>query len=252
MRFSTKIISLAVVCFLTFVVAIFPARAGLALLVPVGIEAFGVTGTIWQGQAKLINASGQQLRNTEWDLSFARLLIGQIGGNFSTRASSGFVEGFGTISLGGTIRVQDARAGMDAGMLQALGAAPALNGQISIRLDELELSDNWPVLLVGEGQVINLSSPLMGRGEAAQIGNARINFDTTTETTEGTVTGKISDDGGPLQIDGTLLLTKPANYSLKVRLKARPGAPKALQQNLEFLGSPESDGTRIFQLAGSL
>jgi general secretion pathway protein N len=252
MRFPSKLIALAVACSLTFVVAGFPARAGFALLAPVGIEAFGVTGTIWQGQAKLINAGGQQLRNTEWNLSSARLLLGQVGGNISTRASGGFVEGFGTIGLGGTIRIQDARAGMDAGMLQAVGAAPALNGQISIRLDELELSDNWPVQLVGEGQVLNLSSPLMGRGEAAQLGNLKISFDTTTETTEDTVTGKISDDGGPLQIDGILLLTKPANYSIKVRLKARPGAPQALQQNLEFLGSPESDGTRIFQLAGSL
>jgi hypothetical protein len=58
--------------------------------------------------------------------------------------------------------------------------------------------------------------------------------------------------GGPLELKGTILLRPPGSYTLKARVKARDSAPEALKKNLEFLGAPESDGMRIFQLAGSI
>ena len=106
--------------------------------------------------------------------------------------------------------------------------------------------------LIGRAEVLNLSSPLMGRGEAAQIGNFALEFDSTTESEAGTLTGTISDTGGPLELKGSLLLVAPGSYTLKTRLKARPDAPEAMQNNLKFLGSPMADGRRIFELAGTL
>ena len=92
----------------------------------------------------------------------------------------------------------------------------------------------------------------MGRGEAALIGNFALDFDSSTETDPAMLTGKISDTGGPLELSGNLLLAAPASYTLKTRLKARPDAPKSMETNLAFLGSPEADGSRIFEFAGSL
>jgi hypothetical protein len=252
MPLKTKLIGLGIACFLIFVVALFPARVGFALLAPAEVSGFGINGSIWHGSARIINAGGMQLRNTEWNLALSRLLLGRFGGEFKTRWNNGFAEGFGTISLGGTLRLSETLASFDAAMLQPLLGTPSLGGQISLQLTKLELSDNWPHQLIGKSELRNLSSPLMGRGEAGLIGSLEVSFDTSTETESDTVTGKIRDIGGPIEATGTLLLIKPADYTLKARLKARPEAPAALQQNIEMLGSPEGDGTRIFQFAGSL
>ena len=252
MRPNLKLVGLGLACFFVFLVALLPARAVFTLLPANLVSGFGVSGTIWNGSAKIINARGQQLRNTEWDIALSQLLLGRLGGDFKTRWESGFVEGFGTISLGGTIRLSEIEGSLDASALPVAPGTTRLDGQISLRIDELELQDNWPRHLVGHAEVSNLSSPLMGSGAAALIGSFALDFDSTAEPDSESITGKISDTGGPLELSGVLLLAPPANYTLKTRLKARADAPASLQNNLTFLGAAEADGWRLFELAGTL
>jgi general secretion pathway protein N len=247
-----KLLTLAVACFLVFFVTMLPARVVFAVFMPNSVQGFGVEGSIWKGSARIINVAGQQLRNTEWDLALSRLVIGQLGGDFKTRWGSGFAEGFGSISMAGTIRLSDAQASFDVALLNSLLGIPKVGGQISLQIEDLEVIDSWPRRLSGSGEIRNLSSPLMGNGAADLIGNVAVEFDTATETDTQTITGQIYDTGGPLELKGTILLTPPGNYDLSTRLKTRPDAPKVLQQNLQFLGSPESDGSHIFKLAGSI
>jgi hypothetical protein len=141
---------------------------------------------------------------------------------------------------------------VDAAMVNSLLNLPQLGGQFSLDIQELELVDNWPHRLTGSLDIRNLASPLMGSGAADLIGNIAVIFDSGTETDSGVLTGRIRDTGGPLELQGTLVLTPPANYDLDARVKARPNAAKALKDNLQFLGSPESDGSRIFKFAGSI
>ena len=247
-----KLLTLGIACFLVFFLTMLPARIVFAVFMPNSVQGFGVEGSIWNGRARIINVAGQQLRNTEWNLALSRLALGQIGGNFKTRWGSGFAEGFGSISMTGTLRLRDAQASFDVGLLNALLGIPKIGGQISLKIKDLEVINNWPHLLSGSGEIRNLSSPLMGRGAADLIGNVAVEFDTATETDTQTITGQIQDTGGPLELSGTVLLTPPGNYDLSTRLKTRRDAPKELRDNLQFLGSPESDGSYIFKLAGSI
>jgi general secretion pathway protein N len=252
MRIDKRLAALGLACGLVFLISSLPARVVLAIVTPAEISTFGVNGTIWQGSARIIGFNGQQFRNTEWQLSIPRLFIGQIGGDFKTRWGDGFMEGFGTISLTGTIILGETRASFNAASLEPLLGIPRVGGQVSLQLSELEVKENWPYRLVGTGEIRNFSSPLMGTGPADIIGNVSLDFDTATETDGDAITGKLTDLGGPLELKGNLLLRPPGSYTLKARLKARPDAPEALSKNLEFLGPPEADGMRVFQLAGSI
>jgi general secretion pathway protein N len=252
MRPNLKLVGLGLACFIVFLIALLPARAVFALLPADTINAFGVSGSIWNGSAKIINASGQQLRNTEWDIALSQMLLGRLGGEFKTRWNGGFIEGYGSISLGGTIRLSDTQGSVDASALPVAAGSTRLSGQISLRIDELVLTDNWPRHLVGHAEVTNLTSPLMGRGSAGLIGNFAVDFDSNEEPGTDAITGKITDIGGPLELKGSLLLSAPANYTLKTRLKARADAPDTLRNNLDFLGAADADGSRVFDLAGSL
>jgi hypothetical protein len=252
MRIDRKTGGFFLACFSVFLLLFFPARAGFWLLAPAGVSGFGFAGTLWNGSSQIIRTENLQLRDTQWDLALLRLLRGQLAGDIETRWNGGFVEGFAAISVGGDITLQDARATLDASALQAAFNTPPMSGEISLEVTGLELRDRWPQYLVANAEVRNLSSPMLGSGADAMLGSFALSFDTTTETEVGTVTGKISDTGGPLEVNGALLLTQPTQYSLKVRVKPRDETSLALRRNLDFLGPPEADGARIFQLAGSI
>lgn len=252
MRISAKAALASLLVFLVFLVVQFPAGVAFRLAAPDGVSGFGFNGTVWNGSARIVRIGGQELRNTEWDLSVLRLLTGSLAGQFKSRWADGFIEGYGRINLGGTLTLDNARAAFGASVFQSVFGIPRVGGQASIAIDSLELRDNWPYRLVAKGELRNLSSPLMGRGDADIIGDLAFEFDTNTETDEATITGQLSDIGGPLELRGTLVLAPPGNYELSTRIKARPDAPESLRKNLEFLGRPEADGTRIFQLAGSI
>jgi len=237
---------------LTFTIMLFPARTAFGWLAPAGVSAFGIEGTIWRGRARIISASGVQLRNTEWDLALLPLLTGRLAGDINTRWGGGFLEGYGSLGIGGSIRLRNATVSFDVGMLESRVGIGDIGGQVSARLDELEVIDSWPTRLIGTGEIRDLFSAMMGQGTPQTVGSIGFAFDTTTETASDVVTGQLRDIGGPLELSGTLILTPPGNYDLKTRIKARPNAPRALQNNLSFLGPAEPDGTRFFQLAGSI
>lgn len=235
-----------------FFLSQFPASSAVGWFAPAEMGAFGVSGTVWNGKARLISVGGLQFRNSEWNLSLPGLLIGRLGADFSSRWEGGFIEGYGAVTLTGVIRLEDMHGSFDIAALQGLLGTPEIGGIANVRFSKAVIRDNWPHLLVGEGELRSLSSPLMGSGGAQFIGDISFTFDTATETDTGTITGRLEDTGGPLLLSGTLILTPPSNYALKTKVGARNNAPESLRRNLEFLGAADADGTRLFELAGSL
>ncbi|MDP7271993.1 MAG: type II secretion system protein N, partial [Gammaproteobacteria bacterium] len=143
-----KLAAVGLALALLFMLRMFPAHVAFAILTPAEVTGFGINGTVWQGSARIINANGQQLRNTEWDLALSRLFIGRLGGDFKTRWGDGFLEGFGTISVLGTIALTDARASFSAASLESVIGIPRVGGQVSLQLRELQVKENWPHRLV--------------------------------------------------------------------------------------------------------
>lgn len=250
MRLNKLFLVLGGTAFLVFLLAMLPARI-IFLTLPEPVQAFGVEGSIWRGSARIIDTGGLQIRNTEWKIELSQLLLARVGGEFKTRWNGGFAEGNASLGLGGSLIVRDTRSAMDAAPLAQAVGAPPIAGQVSIELEELELQDMWPASLKGRGEIRNLSSSLMGQGAAAQIGNVAIEF-TGEQNTDESIIGLIKDIGGPLEINGTLQLTPDRAYDLKTRVKARPGAPEQLRNNLQYLGSPADDGSHEFGLQGSV
>lgn len=235
-----------------FALARFPAATAFAWFAPADVGAFGVDGTLWSGRARIISSGGLQFRNTEWELQPGQLLLGRIGGPLKTRWAGGFLEGTGYISFGGAYSLRDAVLSMDISSLEAAGSLGNIGGQLTAELAELDLVDGWPTRVIGTGELRDLSSGMMGNGAPQPIGDIGFEFNTAAETAEDVVTGLLRDTAGPLEIDGTLVLTPPNNYELKTRLRPGDATPRPLLNNLNFLGAPEPDGTYLFQLAGSL
>ncbi|MGI9292208.1 MAG: type II secretion system protein N, partial [Gammaproteobacteria bacterium] len=222
------------------------------LLIPAHIaQGFGAEGTVWNGRVRIINAGGQQLRNTEWNIALSRMLIGQLGIDFKTRWSGGFAEGFAATGITGKLVFKNTMASMDIGMLSQMMNIPQLGGQASLNLSEAVIVNNWPSTLNGELEIRNLTSSLIGSGSAELLGNVAVSFDGVTDE-DGSLNGMLRDTGGPLELNGTLSLSPPSNYVVDAGVKARPQAGKNLQNSLQFIGQRDPDGRYPFSLAGSL
>ncbi len=252
MKNPRHLAGLGVVCVLLFAISLFPARLAFQLLAPDGISAFGLRGTVWKGSADVIDLPGLQLRNTEWDLAGWRLLTGQLGADFKSRWNGGFAEGYAATSIFTDLLLNDTQANLTGAWLSAMAGLPDITGQIAITIDQLELDEMWPEQLIGIMRIQDLSSTLIGAGGDGLLGNVVAEFDGADDAEAEIVTGRIRDDGGPLELDGTLTLQKPANYSLSVTVKPRASAAAALRQNLQFLGSADANGAYLFELGGSL
>jgi len=68
----------------------------------------------------------------------------------------------------------------------------------------------------------------------------------------GTLTGDLSDIGGPLQVTGTLQLKPDRSYLIEGLIAPRPDAPSDVVNTLQFLGAADAQGRRPFSLAGTL
>ena len=245
-----KLAGFGLICFICFAVVSCPARVPFLLVDPSLVKASGVRDTLWSGSAAQIDVAGTLLSNTQWNLDLSRLLLGQIGGDIETRWDGGFASGFMTSSVLGTIRAKNVDVNLQAAWVAGITGMPGLDGQVNVVLDKLTVTEQWPRELVGVIKIANLSSTLLGSGAAGQLGNIKVDFEPAKENSDA-ITGIIRDEGGPLELNGTLVLTRPNNYSIDVQLKARPSASRMLQQNMFVLGSPDSNGAYTFQLAGS-
>ena len=86
------------------------------------------------------------------------------------------MEGNGSVSITGSVNLNETRAAFDAVILQPIFSTPQLGGQISLDITAASFKglSEWPSNLVGRAEARNLSSPLMGRGQSAEIGNIAI------------------------------------------------------------------------------
>ncbi|MBW4053198.1 MAG: type II secretion system protein N [Proteobacteria bacterium] len=67
----------------------------------------------------------------------------------------------------------------------------------------------------------------------------------------GEPTGELRDLGGPLSVQGKVVLTAQPGYDLSGYVTPRPSAVPALIHAIEFLGTPDAQGRRRFALSGS-
>lgn len=252
MRRSSLFASVGIASFALFAIAGIPARiisSQLDKIVPGGLS--GVEGTVWSGRVRSLNINGWQLRDTHWDMNPAALLLGRLSASLTTRTAGGEITTHASVSLSGAISVRNLEAAGPIVPIAAKFNLPVSGGRYRFRLSALDITDAWPTSLVGSGQVTGVPLNIMG-GAGGPTGNYAVVFDAETVPEDGRLSGTLSDDGGPVEVGGNIVLTPPMNYVVQAKLKARPGASAEITQALNFAGPADPDGRREISMAGSL
>jgi hypothetical protein len=236
--------------FLVFTLWSFPATIGFTIIAPDKVAGFGVRGSLWNGEAQLININGIKIQQAHWHVNPFRLVVGRIAGNATARWRNGLIEADYSFGLSGDVSIRELQATFNLNQLETQMNVPGISGEASIQIKKLDWVKGWVSQVIGRGEVRNLSATLIPAGTKQALGSYELLFSQTAISDTAPVTGKLRDTGGPLELNGTLVLKPPTAYEFEARIKSRPSATAALTDSIALLPLG-TDGARQLILAGS-
>jgi len=245
-------LALGVGAYIAFTLAAFPAGTALRWWAPPGMTFQGVEGTLWSGGAASGSAAGFTAQDLRWRVRPWSLLLGRVSASVEARFPDGFVS-TDVVATPSRVQLTALRGGTSLPSLVGLLPVRGIRGQASVAFDSIEIENGWPSSAVGELKLAGLeAAPFIPNGTAdlLALGDYTVTF---TPALEGGLAARFVDNGGPLEVSGTVALDAGRAYTLDALIEARPGAPEALLQGLDVMTSePDAEGRRRLTLTGSL
>jgi general secretion pathway protein N len=218
-------------------VAMFPARLALAWFAPPGLQAWGVTGTLWQGRAAELALNNRSLGSLSWDARSGSFLVLRPTYDLELRRPDGYLRtraGFSLLS--DRQQVKDLEAALELSTLPPAIVPAGVAGQVRISLQRLELERGWPTSLAGRAAVASLDLP----GVILTLGP----FEFVFPDQPGPPVGEIRSVGGPLAVDGRIELPEIGRWHFSADLGPGENAPRELVEGLAFVGEDIGGGRR--------
>ena len=242
-------IALGVIVFLATLVIQIPAAVAYRWLAPDTIRLTGINGTLWGGRARLGSVEVLGFQDLKWDLKPTRLLLGRVAADVSMQLGEGFLEGGIATGLSGNSLIADELKGScSLANFKDLVPIAGLGGILNLDLKRLVIDRGIPSEAEGSIRVGRLTVAAAG-GDI--LGDYQLTFEESLP--EEGIAGRIKDLGtGPFEVAGSLRVAADGNFALQGTIKSRPSAPAHLHGMLQFLGPEAPDGSREFDLTGSL
>ena len=241
------LLALGIGAFLVLAFVTLPASAVLSFFQPPGVTLAGVSGTLWNGRAQAVRSGTLHLGSVEWHLDILSLFTGKLGANVKVTRTDGFAQGH--VAAGpGRITLRGFNASVPVNALPANVVRGGWTGTLNLKLTELALDNSWPVAANGTIEVTDLVGPA---NRPAAMGSYKVVFPEGAAGGD-TLTGQLSDNGGPFAVNGTVELKKNRSYLVTGLVATRPGAPGDVVRALEILGEPDDQGRRQFSIEGTM
>jgi hypothetical protein len=234
---------LVVAAFSVTVLIRLPATA-LTLLLPHQVHCDDPSGTLWQGACGQFQGGGLALNDLHWTLHPGSLLGARL--RLDLQCGDPRAAGRGTVTVrpGGDVEIETLSA-----QLPLMGGLPFFptgwSGEIDLAIPRAQLASGRLAAIVGTATVQQLRSIR----PALELGSLQLEF---PPAVAGPAVGSLRDLGGPLALQGTVQLTPDGGFELNAMLAARDPANADLQQMLQLLGPPDSQGRHELSLSGTL
>ncbi len=247
----------AVISYVVFLIVTLPASIGFSFIknnpqLNRQLQFSSVTGTVWSGSASSVHISGINIGQLDWDLNLLPLFLGRLSVYIKVKnqqASASTVSGTGTIAISvfGDIKVDNFTATFPIDLLTPVmyGFPARFSGDVNMHIDSLSLV---------KGSRINLKSRIVV-SKAGLVSPQRIEYGDILIQASPQLYGSqfvLTDQGGPLILDGNIKIKGNGLYSVNLGLGARNSASKDLQTGLRFLGQRDATGKYRYQSKGKL
>jgi general secretion pathway protein N len=243
------LLSLGTGAFVVLALCTLPAQLLASYLGSSGVQAGGLTGTIWNGRAQALQVGAVHLGGVQWELHVLPLLTARLSADVSIKRLDGFAQARVSVSPSGRIRFADLSASLPLGALPATATPGGWTGTLNLRLSELALNNGWPLSAAGTVELVDFTGPAQ---RPNNLGSYKITFPEDPPSAEALV-GVITDVGeGPLQVAGKVQLKAERSYLVEGRIATRAQAPREITNVVQFLGEPDGEGLRPFSFAGTM
>jgi len=240
--------ALGILAFVLFAVATLPASVVTSQLEKQGIFLSGVSGSVWNGAAQVVQSGAVRVGSVEWNLHPLALFRGRAAADVKLTRVDGFARGYVEARGSGRVVLRDASGSLPLAVLPPSFVAGGWTGNLNLRLDSVDIVDRWPASIVGTIEVKNLIGPAR---KPAALGSYKLVF--PEQPAPDVLAAALTDLGGPLQLAGTLQLkAADRSYVLDGLIAARPEATADMVNSLQFLGPPDAQGRRQISLQGTM
>lgn len=243
MRRGIWITVLAVVAFAVIVIARLPA-SWVVPAPPSPVACGAVDGSIWSGTCTALTVQGTAMGDVTWSVHVLRLLTGKLSAHISLLRTTGSVEGDFDVGFDKSITARDVKAQLplDESVRSLLPhGLQTLRGSANANIASAHIVNNIVTRIQGTIEVHNLEDR---DRQVMPLGNYSLTF---PGIGSGDPTGQLKDLGGPLAIEGTVrLMQDKPGFELQGYVTPRADATPALLNQLQYLGSPDSQGRRQF------
>lgn len=248
MKKPWPLLALGIGAFLVFALVTLPANVVLSFVHPANVKLTGVSGTIWKGRAQAVSSGSTHVGSVDWALHVLSLFAGKLGADVKVTRTDGFAQGSIDAGAGGRITLRGFNASLPVGALPPNVVRGGWTGTLNLKLGQLALDNAWPTALTGTIEVIDLVGPA---NRPAALGSYKVVFPEAPASGD-TLTGALTDTGGPLAVNGKVELKKDRSYLVSGMIAPRPDAPSDMARTLEILGAPDAQGRRQFSIEGTM
>lgn len=251
MRRRLAYILLGLLAYVVFLVLLCPASLLIEQLsqrLP-GFSAQSVQGSAVQGAAQSVQLSATaRLETIAWRLRLFPLLLGRLEYDLQLSAPELNIRGIASLGWDRQLRLVALNGQLPLPRAIALAGRPPppLNG--TLELDNVALRLNRDYRPTEVGGLIHLRNLGTSFGNPLSLGN----FDIQLQTQASALVASVQDQGGPLQLNGSLTLDPDGRYRFTAQAAPRDQNNRELYQALGLLGRPDGNGKWMFDFAGSL
>ncbi len=242
------LVALGVGAFVLLLVVTLPAQVVMGRLGKLGVEATGVSGSVWSGQAAMVRVRNAPLGQLEWDLHVLKLLTGRASATVAIKQGNAFAQGDVSAALNGRITFSDVSASWPLASLAAAGLPAGWTGTANARVTELVVENGLPVALTGNIDLLNLVGPA---NRPANLGSYRATFPSATGGTGDGIAADLKDVDGPIAVTAIVRVQRDRSYLIEGQIATRPDAPSQVVSALQYLGEADASGLRPFSLSGT-
>lgn len=248
MKKAGFLIVLGVLVYTLSLVINFPARIAYGLaqdFLPASVRLFGLEGSLFKGSGKAVLMDSVPVREVNWAFEPTELLMGRISFLLQLRFDGGRIAS--SVAADPLMRISlfDVSGDLPLELLQSTSPQGALvYGRLVPAIERLTIKNG--VVSRAKGRVA-AKAVSYRRDGVLPLGD----FVAGVDAEGAPVAVGIADSGGPLRLNGQLVLAGDGSYQLEAMAGARESSPE-LVNLLAQIGTPNQDGQYAIQLEGRI
>jgi general secretion pathway protein N len=247
MKRAIWITLLAVLAFAIILIARLPVR-WVSGFIPKNVTCTELSGTVWDGTCDGLVAQNVQVGNVAWQLKPFALLGRKLAGHIDVVRGTSFVRGDVEAKSDGPVIARNLQVDMPLDPTLIPQLPRNLSGNVRANLQSIRLEKNGVIASV-QGLVEAHDLVQGSGGKRLALGDYALTFPAADPSAE--PVGQLRSLRGPLNVEGTLRLTREPGFVLEGLVAAGPETPPQLAKELSYLGTADAQGRRPFSVAAS-